>query len=60
MTDALAKGDRVDIRGLWSFYVKEYKAYTGRNQKTGASIPIKTKRLPFFKCAKELKDRVDF
>jgi len=59
MSNALAKGDRVEIRALCSFYVKEYKAYTGRNPKTGASVPIKSKKLPFFKCGKELKERVD-
>ncbi|WP_054697688.1 HU family DNA-binding protein [Desulfosarcina cetonica] len=59
MADALAKGDRVEVRGLCSFFVKEYKAYTGRNPKTGAKVPIKPKRLPFFKVGKELKARVD-
>lgn len=59
MTEALAKGERVEIRGLCSFYVKQYKAYTGRNPKTGASTEVKPKKLPFFKCGKELKDRVD-
>jgi len=59
MANALAKGERVEIRGLCSFYVKEYKAYTGRNPKTGASVKIKPKKLPFFKCGKELKGRVD-
>jgi integration host factor subunit beta len=38
MADALAKGDRVEIRGLCSFFVKEYKSYTGRNPKTGEGI----------------------
>ena len=59
MANALAKGDRVEIRGLCSFYVKKYKAYTGRNPKTGESVQIKSKKLPFFKCGKELKERVD-
>jgi len=59
MANALAKGDRVEIRGLCSFYVKEYKAYTGRNPKTGELVRVETKKLPFFKCGKELKDRVD-
>jgi len=59
MSNALAKSDRVEIRGLCSFYVKEYKAYTGRNPKTGEPVQIKSKKLPFFKCGKELKDRVD-
>ncbi len=59
MTKALAKGDRVEIRGFCSFYVKEYKAYTGRNPKTGALSQVAPKKLPFFKCGKELKERVD-
>ena len=59
MADALAKGERVEIRGLCSFYVKEYKSYTGRNPKTGDKVQIKPKKLPFFKAGKELKERVD-
>lgn len=59
MSKALAAGDRVEIRGLCSIYVKKYKAYTGRNPKTGALIKVPAKKLPFFKCGKELKDRVD-
>ena len=57
--EALAKGNRVEIRGLCSFYVKSYKAYTGRNPKTGEKVQIKPKKLPFFKCGKELRERVD-
>lgn len=59
MANALANGDRVEIRGLCSFYVKKYKSYTGRNPKTGEQVKIKSKKLPFFKCSKELKERVD-
>jgi integration host factor subunit beta len=59
MSNALIKGDRVEIRGLCSFYVKEYKAYSGRNPKTGKPVQVKPKKLPFFKCGKELKERVD-
>jgi integration host factor subunit beta len=59
MTNALANGDRVEIRGLCSFYVKKYKAYNGRNPKTGEKKKIRPKKLPFFKCSKELKERVD-
>ncbi|MFH1886524.1 MAG: HU family DNA-binding protein [Pseudomonadota bacterium] len=59
MADALAEGERVEIRGLCSFFVKEYKSYTGRNPKTGDPVEIQPKKLPFFKCGKELKDRVD-
>ena len=59
MSNALANGDRVEIRGLCSFYVKQYKAYTGRNPKTGEQIEAKPKKLPFFKCGKKLMERVD-
>jgi integration host factor subunit beta len=59
IVNTLAKGDRVEIRGLCSFSVKEYKAYTGRNPKTGEQIEVKSKKLPFFKCGLELKERVD-
>ncbi len=59
MANALTTGDRVEIRRLCSFYVKKYKAYAGRNPKTGQKVKIKRKKLPFFKCGKELKDRVD-
>jgi integration host factor subunit beta len=59
MSNALANGDRVEIRGFCSFYVKHYKAYTGWNPKTGEQIRVKLKKLPFFKVGKELKERVD-
>ena len=60
MSNALANGDRVEIRGFCSFYVKHYKAYTGRNPKTGEQTRVKPKKLPFFKVGKELKERVDY
>ena len=59
MKDALAKDERVEIRGLYSFYVRSYESYTGRNPKTGEIVTIKPKRLPFFKAGKELKDRIN-
>jgi len=59
MSNALAKGERVEIRGLCSFYVRQYKAYTGRNPKTGELVRVDFKKLPYFKCGKELKERVD-
>ncbi|MDX2455593.1 HU family DNA-binding protein [Desulfosarcina sp.] len=59
MANALANGERVEIRGLCSFYVKKYKSYTGRNPKTGEKVKIKPKKLPFFKVGRELKERVD-
>ena len=60
MSDALANGDRVEIRGLCSIFVKEYKGYTGRNPKSGEHTQVLPKKLPFFKCGKELKERVDY
>lgn len=59
MTNALVRGDRVEIRGLGSFVVRTYGAYKGRNPRTGDSIEVKPKKLPFFKVGKELKKRVD-
>ena len=59
MAEALAKGDRVEIRWLCSFFIKKYAGYTGRNPKTGEKVKIKPKKLPFFKVGKELKERVD-
>ena len=58
-TDELKNGGRIEIRGLGSFSVSKYGAYTGRNPKTGAGIKVGTKRLPFFKVGKELKARVN-
>ncbi len=59
-TQAMVNGERIEIRGLWSFFMKEYDSYTGRNPKTGESVQIPAKRLPFFKPGKELKERVDY
>jgi integration host factor subunit beta len=59
MAAALEKGDRVEIRGLFSFYVRAYEGYTGRNPKTGEIVEIKPKKLPYFKCGKGLRGRVD-
>ena len=60
LTQSLVQGERVEIRGLCSFFIKEYESYTGRNPKTGKKVTIPPKKLPFFKCGKELKERVDF
>lgn len=58
MASAMMAGDRIEIRGFGSFVINEYKSYTGRNPKTGESINVKPKKLPFFKVGKELKERV--
>jgi len=60
ISDALAEGDRVEIRGLCSFFVKEYESYQGRNPRTGERVQVASKKLPFFKIGKELKERVDY
>ena len=59
MAKALANGERIEIRGFGSFKIKKYEGYQGRNPKTGEILPVRPKKLPFFKCGKELKDRVD-
>jgi integration host factor subunit beta len=59
MTQALVRGDRIEIRGFGSFVNREYESYTGRNPRTGESIKVQPKKLPFFKVGKELKERVD-
>ena len=59
MSQALIDKDRIEIRGFGSFMVKDYKAYMGRNPKTGEVIHVKEKMLPFFKVGKELRERVD-
>jgi len=55
----LKNGGRIEIRGFGVFIVREYKAYKGRNPKTGEHIEVKPKKTPFFKVAKELKKMVD-
>ena len=59
MANALEKGDRVEIRGLCSFYAREYEGYTGRNPRTGETVEIAPKKSPYFKCGKELRERVN-
>lgn len=59
MSESLVRGDRIEIRGFGSFVNREYEAYTGRNPRSGESIQVPPKRLPFFKVGKELKERVD-
>ena len=59
MTEALAKGESIEIRGFGSFVVKEYDTYTGRNPKTGEQITVQPKKLPFFKVGKDLREQVN-
>ncbi len=59
MTEALASGSNIEIRGFGSFVVKNYESYQGRNPKTGDKISVPPKKLPFFKAGKELKEKVN-
>ena len=59
MTDALRKGEKVEIRGLGSFTVRERGAREARNPKTGEVVSIAAKKTPFFKTGKELRERVN-
>ena len=59
MIDALAKGDNIEIRGFGSFSVKEYRAYEGRNPRSGENFEVKPKKLPLFKVGQDLRERVN-
>lgn len=57
--DALAEGDRVELRGFGAFSVKERDARVGRNPRTGETVSVTAKRVPFFKTGKELRERLN-
>jgi integration host factor subunit beta len=59
MTDALARDERIEIRGLGSFVSKIRESREGRNPKTGDKVSVPKKRTPFFTVGKELKERVN-
>lgn len=59
ITNALVEGDRVELRGFGTFSVKERGARVGRNPRTGESVKVDEKRLPFFKTGKELRERLN-
>jgi len=59
MTEALAKGDRIEIRGFGSFSLNYRPPRTGRNPKTGEKVQVPAKHVPHFKAGKELRERVD-
>lgn len=59
ITAALAKGDRVELRGFGAFSVKERESRVGRNPRTGESVKVDAKRLPFFKTGKALRERLN-
>ena len=55
----MRRGERIEIRGFGSFEIRHYRAYEGRNPRTGEAVEVRPKRLPFFKVGKELKERVN-
>ena len=59
MKQALVENNRVEIRGLGSFKLKNYDGYVGRNPKTGKSVTVAPKKLPFFRAGKELKEFIN-
>jgi integration host factor subunit beta len=59
MTEALARWEGVEIRSFGSFTVRQYGAYKGRNPRSGAPVQVESKRSPFFKVGKELRERVN-
>jgi integration host factor subunit beta len=59
MIQALYDDERIEIRGFGSFANRNYKAYEGRNPKTGKVVKVDPKKVPFFKVGKELKEMVD-
>ena len=59
ITSALARGDRVELRGFGAFSVKHRDARVGRNPRTGAHVPVDEKSVPFFKTGKEMRERLN-
>ncbi|MEM6487632.1 MAG: integration host factor subunit beta [Pseudomonadota bacterium] len=59
ITTALARGDRVELRGFGAFSVKTRDARTGRNPRTGQAVPVPEKRVPFFKAGKDMRERMN-
>lgn len=59
IVDALARGDRVELRGFGAFTVKHRAARQGRNPRTGTTVSVAEKFVPFFKTGKELRDRLN-
>ena len=59
MTESLQRNEGIEIRGFGSFTVRPYKSYTGRNPRTGQAVNVPSKRLPFFKVGKELREIVN-
>ncbi|BBK45025.1 integration host factor subunit beta [Allostella vacuolata] len=59
VTEALARGDRVELRGFGAFSVKDRDPRVGRNPRTGEAVKVERKRTPFFKTGKQLRERLN-
>ncbi|MDP2700406.1 integration host factor subunit beta [Thalassospira sp.] len=59
ITEALARGDRVELRGFGAFSVKDRDARVGRNPRTGEAVPVGEKKVPYFKTGKQLRERLN-
>ncbi len=59
ITEALARGDRVELRGFGAFSIKRREPRTGRNPRTGTTVSVSAKAVPYFKPGKELRERVN-
>ena len=59
MSKALIAGDRIEMRGFGVFTSRDYEGYVARNPKTGEHIAVSAKRLPFFKCGKDLREQLN-
>lgn len=59
ITETMARGDRVELRGFGAFSVKKRDSRVGRNPRTGASVSVAEKHVPFFKTGKLLRDRLN-
>ena len=59
ITEALASGDRVELRGFGAFSVRKRDARIGRNPRTGESVSVDAKAVPFFKTGKSLRERLN-
>jgi len=59
ITTALVEGNRVELRGFGAFSIRERKARLGRNPRTGESVEVEAKRMPFFKMGKGMKERLN-
>ena len=59
IVEALARGDRVELRGFGAFSTKERQARTGRNPRTGDKVSVMEKHVPFFRTGKEMRERVN-